>query len=86
MEWKSGAAISTKRCKIQHDIFEKDMIAKGRYESRENIEKLAKKHTIWYEIKNDIDMIEKYLGICPGPVYDCDKEHEYLTKKYFSQI
>lgn len=66
----------------------KDLEFSGRYFNRENLRKLSEHSRAWKEILNDVDLIEKHLGISLRPKDREDALHESITasalKKYLA--
>jgi len=63
--------------------FRQDMILAGRYLNKENLSHLAKKGNGWSDIKKDVEIIEKILGIELGPKKNTDFLHRNITSSAF---
>jgi phosphoenolpyruvate carboxylase len=59
-----------------------DLEQTGRYINKENLDAFSKENTAWLEIKSDIELTEKILGITTGP----KTVDEVLHKKLSTQI
>lgn len=67
-----------------------DLIEAGRFLNKENLEALAKKDRAWRNIKEDVALVEEYLGIKLGPRFPSDFEHKRITlrllRKFKSRV
>ncbi len=63
-----------------------DLMISGYFLNRENLLQLAKRKSFWYDIMEDIDIIEKELKINLGPQRQEHLEHGKLTQKIYERI
>lgn len=63
-----------------------DFTRAGGYLNKKNLEKLAKYSVGWNMVLEDVDKLEKYLGVTFGPKTNEEKEHELLTSKIYASI
>jgi phosphoenolpyruvate carboxylase len=61
--------------------FKKDILAAGKYLNKENLEKLSKEYPQLEKVKEDIAVLENYVGEQFGPQTLEEKEHQILTSK-----
>lgn len=67
--------------KKYYPSLQNDICAVGKYLNKKNMNEFAKGSKAWADIKNDIDMTEKILGIVLGPTTKDEKKHRELSTK-----
>jgi len=63
----------------------RDIETAGQYINRQNLASLALNNKAWKQVENDINLIEKILGIKIGPCSQSDLIHENLTTSLLLQ-
>lgn len=63
-----------------------DMVAAGYFLNRQTLINLAKRQSAWYEIIEDIDIIEKELQISLGPATPSHLEHSQISQKIYERL
>lgn len=63
-----------------------DLIEAGYFLNKENLKNLAKRHSFWYDIVEDIACIERVFGIELGPSKDSHVEHYKIAKKVYEHV
>jgi phosphoenolpyruvate carboxylase len=64
----------------------KDLRNAGRFLNKKNLKKLAGTSSVWQEINENVDLVEKYLGDKFEPSNTNDKKHHALTEKIFAGL
>jgi phosphoenolpyruvate carboxylase len=64
----------------------KDLHKAGRFLNKKNLKKLAQQSSVWQEIYNNVELIEKYIGEKLEPETADDKKHHTLTEKILTGL
>lgn len=64
----------------------KNFIFAGYFLNKDNLLRLAKRHSFWYEIIDDIKYLENILHLELGPVSDKHHQHKKITDKILTKI
>lgn len=63
-----------------------DFLRAGRFLNKENIEKMAKTYSFAEGILEDVDAVERYLGVKLKPVTKNERKHYNLTKIIYNKL
>ncbi len=64
----------------------KDLTFAGRFVNKDIIKKMASKSNHWQEILQDIEDVEKYLGVEFTPLTESEKEHKKLVDRIHKNL
>lgn len=63
-----------------------DLTSAGYFLNKENLARLAKTHSFWYDIMNDIIYVEKEFNMEFGPKTAAHREHYQISKKIYDNL
>ncbi len=63
-----------------------DLLHAGNFLNRQNLSRLAKRNSFWYDVEEDTKEIEKELGIVLGPGNSTHLEHYNLVEKIYKKV
>lgn len=74
--------------KIKHcySYLKEDLIQAGYFLNKQNLANLAKKKSVWRDIIEDIDIIEKEFQMTLGPVENFHLEHYQIAQKIYERL
>jgi phosphoenolpyruvate carboxylase len=66
--------------------YKTNFITAGKYLNKKNLKSLAQTSDAWKQVAEDVQLLEKYLGVSFGPQTTEEKKHFALTNKIYDQL